>query len=314
MNAVSPNQTLKKRRSRFNWQVFLMAMAGVVFLLIFAYLPMGGIIIAFKDMDYVLNVMKALAEKPLVGFKNFEVFLKDRQFVDIMFNTLGLNILQLAITFPAPILFALLLNEINLPKFKRSIQTITYFPYFISWVVFGGIVLSMLSADGGIINDLLRRMGVIKEQIAFASKADYFWGIIILSSLIKGLGWGAVIYIAAIAGVDPSIYESAVIDGANRFQTMIHITLPCIAGTITVMLLLAVSGLLNSSFDQIYIMQNPLNLARSEVLDTFIYKVGITQRRYSYTTAVGLFKSAASLTLLTSSHLLAKKFTGRGLF
>lgn len=314
MSALQQGQAPKRRRLRFNWQVFLMAMAGVVFLLVFAYLPMSGIVIAFKDLDYALNVMKALIQKPLVGFKNFNIFLTDPQFKDIMLNTLGLNILQLVITFPAPIIFALLLNEVSNAKFKRTIQTVTYFPYFISWVVFGGIVLSMLSADGGIINDVLVKLGLIKESIAFASKPEYFWGIVIVSSLIKGLGWGAVIYIAAIAGVDPSIYESAVIDGANRFQTMFHITLPCIAGTITVMLLLSVSGLLNSSFDQIHIMQNPLNLARSEVLDTFIYKVGITQRRYSYTTAVGLFKSVISLVLLTSSHLVSKKLTGRGLF
>jgi putative aldouronate transport system permease protein len=291
-----------------------MAIAGIVFLLIFAYIPMGGIIIAFKEMDYTLNIMKALVEKPLIGFKNFKAFFQDRQFIDIMTNTLGLNILHLLITFPAPIVFALLLNEVKNNVFKKSVQTITYFPYFISWVVFGGIVLAMISADGGILNDVLVGLRLISDRIAFASKAQYFWGIVIISSLIKGLGWGAVIYIAAIAGVDQEIYDSAIIDGANRLQTAIQITVPCIAGTITVMLLLSISGLLNSSFDQIYILQNPLNISRSEVLDTFIYKIGITQRRYSYTTAIGLFKSVVSMVLLYSSHMLSKKITGRGLF
>ena len=306
--------TTYRQRRRFNWQVFLMAMAGVAFLLVFAYLPMGGILIAFKDADYSLNVMRALQTKPLVGFKNFAAFLNDPQFINIMLNTLGLNVLQLAITFPAPILFALMLNELQSKRLQKSVQTITYFPYFISWVVFGGIILSMLSADGGIINEVLLQLGVVKDKVAFASKAEYFWWITIFSSLLKGLGWGAVIYIAAIAGVDPSIYESARIDGANRFQTALKITLPCIAGTITVMLLLSIGGLLSSSFDQIYILQNPLNISRSEVLDTYIYKVGITQRRYSFTTAVGLFKSVISLVLLSFSHVLSKKLTGRGLF
>jgi putative aldouronate transport system permease protein len=172
----------------------------------------------------------------------------------------------------------------------------------------------MISSDGGVLNDLLVWLKLIPDRIAFASKPQYFWSIVIISSLIKGLGWGAVIYIAAIAGVDQEIYDSAIIDGANRLQTAVRITIPCIAGTITVMLLLSVSGLLNSSFDQIYILQNPLNLSRSEVLDTFIYKIGIAQRRYSYTTAIGLFKSMVSMLLLCSSHMLAKKLTGRGLF
>jgi putative aldouronate transport system permease protein len=308
------SQAVLRIRRSFNWQVFLMAMAGVLFLFVFAYVPMGGIAIAFKEMDYSLNMIKALKEKPFVGFKNFGIFFKDKQFIDIIFNTLGLNILQLLITFPAPIIFALLLNEIQHNGFTKFIQTITYFPYFISWVVFGGIVLSMISVDGGIINDILVNLHITKERIAFASKPQYFWGIVIISSLIKGLGWGAVIYIAAIVGVDQTIYDSAVIDGANRFQRAVKITIPCIAGTITVMLLLSISGLLNSSFDQIYILQNPLNISRSEVLDTFIYKTGITQRRYSYTTAIGLFKSAVSLILLLTSHLFSKRIMGRGLF
>jgi putative aldouronate transport system permease protein len=291
-----------------------MAMAGVVFLLIFAYAPMFGILVAFKELDYMLNVMKGLMEKPFVGFKNFQVFLKDKQFIDVLVNTLGLNVLQLVICFPAPIVFALLLNEIRGSRFKRVIQTVTYFPHFLSWVVFGGIILAMLSADGGVINDVLVALRVIPKRIAFASRPQYFWAIVIMSSLIKGFGWGAVIYIAAIAGVDQEIYDSAIIDGCNRFQSALFITLPCIAGTITVMFLLSLGGLLGNSFDQIYILQNPLNMSRSEVLATFIYKVGISQRRYSYTTAVGLFNALVALIFLTTGHQLSKKWFGRGLF
>lgn len=291
-----------------------MALLGVLFLAVFCYAPMGGILIAFKDLDYTLDVMKGLRTKPLIGFANFAKFLHDRQFANIMVNTLGMNLLSLAICFPAPILFALLINELRHPGFKRTVQTITYFPHFISWVVFGGIVLGMLSADGGIVNSVLLKLGLMDKAVAFASRPEYFWGIVILSGLMKGLGWGSVIYIAAISGVDPQLYESAVIDGANRLQMAARITIPCIAGTIIIMLLLAISGLLNSGFDQIYMLQNPLNLSRSEVLDTIIYKVGISQRRFSYTTAIGLFKSVISLLLLTVGHFCAKRLFGRGLF
>ncbi len=302
------------KRKKINYTLLYMALLGFIFLLVFNYLPMFGIIIGFKDMDYALNIKRALGTSEFVGLKNFTAFLRDREFMDIMVNTLGLNLLQLVITFPAPVLFAVLLNEIKLPRFKKSVQTITYFPYFISWVVFGGIILGMLSSEGGVINQLLLSLHVIKAPVSFASDPGYFWWIVILSSLIKGLGWGAIIYIAAIAGIDQSLYDAARVDGANRLQKNLYVTLPCIAGTIVVMLLLSVSGLLSSNFDQIYVLQNPLNLTRSEVLDTYIYKIGISQRRYSFTTAVGLFKSFVSMTLLTSGHLLSKRFLGRGLF
>jgi putative aldouronate transport system permease protein len=275
---------------------------------------MFGIVIGFKDMDYVLNIKKALKTSDFVGVENFIAFLKDKEFSNIMINTLGLNILQLVITFPIPIIFAILLNEVKLPKFKGAVQTITYFPYFISWVVFGGIILGMLSPEGGVINQLLLSLGVIEDPLLFNSNPQYFWWIIIFSSVIKGLGWGAIIYIAAIAGIDLSLYDAAKVDGANRFHKNIYITLPCIAGTIVVMLLLSISGLLSSNFDQIYIFQNPLNLTRSEVLDTYIYKIGISQRRYSFTTAIGIFKSIISMLLLSSGHFVSKKFFGRGLF
>lgn len=302
------------RQRKFNTTLFLMAMLGVGFLLIFAYLPMFGIIIAFKDLDGTLNIIRGLLTKPFVGFENFRAFFEDRKFGDIMYNTIGLNLLQLILTFPAPILFAILLNEVRHSIFRRGVQTITYLPYFISWVVFGGIVLGMLSPESGILNGILVDLGILEEPIAFASRPEYFWWIVIASSVIKGIGWGTVIYVAAIAGIDPGQYEAATIDGANRFQRTIHVTLPGILGTIIVFLLLSVSNLLNSSFDQIYILQNPLNITRSEMLDTYVYKMGISQMRYSYTTAVGVFKSVVALILLSGSNLLSKRLLGRGIY
>ena len=299
---------------RMNWQIFIMAMAGVAFLFVFSYIPMIGILIGFKDLDYTLNVMKDLQTKPFVGLENFIKFVQDAQFKNVMMNTICLNVLELVITFPIPILFALLLNELRSSKFRRVVQTCTYFPYFISWVVYGGIVLAFLSSDGGFINNILLQLGLIDNSITFMSNPDYFYAIVIVSSAIKGTGWGSVIYVAAITGVDPQIYEAARIDGANRLQMARSVTLPSIASTITVLLVLAISGLLNSGFDRIYMLQNPLNLSRSEVLDTYIYKIGISQRRFSFTTAVGVFKSIVAVVLLTGGHLISKKCTGRGLF
>lgn len=291
-----------------------MALSGVIFLVVFAYIPMIGIVIAFKDVDYSLNIMDGLINSPFVGFEKFMEFLQDEGFISIMMNTIGLNLLQLCINFPAPIIFALLINEIGNPKIKQTIQTVTYFPYFISWVVFGGIILGMLSPEGGLINDLLMKLQLISKPISFASNPDYFWGIIVLSSLLKGLGWGSIIYIAAIAGIDQAQYEAATIDGAGRFKKMIYITIPGISGTILVFFLLSISNLLSSGFDHIWVFQNPMNLARSEVIDTYVYKMGITQYRYSFTTAVGVFKSTVALILLSSGHFLSKKIAGRGLF
>ncbi len=299
---------------RFNWQIFLMAMAGVAFLAVFAYIPMVGIVIGFKNMDYSLNIMKDLWTKPFVGFANFIKFVQDAQFGNVMVNTLSLSVLELVLTFPLPILFALLLNELRNSRLRRSVQTATYFPHFISWIVYGGIVIAFLSSDGGFVNSLLMGAGLISTPVNFMSRPEYFYAIVIIFTAIKGTGWSSVIYVAAIAGVDTEIYEAARIDGANRRQTAFRVTLPCIAPTITVLLLLAISGILGSGFDRIYMLQNPLNLAKSEVLDTFIYKVGISQRRFSFTTAVGVFRSVIAVLLLGTSNFIAKKTTGNGLF
>jgi len=299
---------------KYNWAVFFMAMLGVVFLILFNYIPMFGIVIAFKDMDGVINITKALAEKPFVGFKNFISFMNDRKFLDIISNTIGMNVFQLVFSFPAPIIFALLLNEVQHLWVKKTVQTITYFPYFISWVVFGGVVISMLSPDNGIINVVLQNLGIIKEPVSFMANPDYFWSIVTISGIIKGIGWSAVIYLAAIAGIDLALYEAATIDGANRFQRMLYITLPGILSTVVILLLLSISNLLNSSFDQIYMLQNQLNLSRSEVIDTYVYKIGISEMRYSFTTAVGVFKSAIAFILLWGSNMLSKRYLGRGIY
>lgn len=293
-------------------EIFCMASLGIVFLGIFAYAPMYGIILAFKDGDSYLNIAQAISKAEWIGLAHFKEFLTDFSFKDVMLNTLGLNLLQLLINFPAPIIFAILMNELT-PKFKKNVQSITFFPHFISWVVFGGIFLSLLDFDTGIFNTLFH--DVFKTpQVDILGDPRYFWGLIISTSLLKGLGWGSVIYVAAIAGIDGQLYEAAKMDGANRFHKIFYIILPSIAPTVTLFFILSVSGLLNNGFDHIWVFRNVNNISRSEVLDTFIYEFGITQRRYSYTTAVGLFKSAVALVLLTLSNFICKKISGKGIF
>lgn len=290
-----------------------MASLGFVFLLVFNYAPMFGIALAFKKGDYVIDIKDAIFNSDSAGLENFAKFLTDPEFKDVVINTLGMNVLSLIITFPAPIIFALLINEVKNKALKRVTQTVSYFPFFLSWIVFGGIILNMLDSQTGIVNDILVSLKLVEEPINFG-KSEYFWGLIIVTGLIKGVGWGSIIYLAAIAGIDKSMYEAADIDGANRWSKMLFITLPSILPTITVYLILAVSGILNSGFDQIWIFRNQMNLDRSEVIDTYVYQYGILKKRHSYATAIGLVKSLVAFVLLIFSNTLSKKLTGRGIY
>lgn len=296
-----------------DWQLLSMAGLSVLFLAVFAYLPMFGLVLAFKDGDGVLNINTAIFRSDWVGFANFKEFMLDKDFVNVLWNTLGLNLTQLIFTFPAPILFAVLLNELKVKKFKTTVQTITFFPQFLSWVVFGGIVLSLINMDTGVISKILVSMHLIGNETDIIAEPKYFWSVIILSNILKSVGWGSVIYLAAICGLDKAQFEAAEIDGANRFQKILHITIPGIASTIIVYLLLSISGLMNNGIEQILVFQNQLNLSASEVIDTFVLKYGIRQNMYSYATAIGFFKSVIALILISGSNFFAKKITGQGL-
>lgn len=242
------------------------------------------------------------------------MIIQDPEFKDVMLNTLGLNILQLMINFPAPIIFAILLSEVVSDRFKKFVQTVTFFPHFISWVIFGGIFISLLNYDTGLINDLLYKWGLIAEPVNILGDEKYFWPLIIITSLLKGLGWGSIIYVAAISGIPKELYEAAIMDGANRWHKIRYITIPSIAPTITLFFILSISGLLNNGIDHIWVFQNQNNIARSEVLDTFIYKYGIPKWRYGYATAVGLFKSVVSFILLVLGNKVCKWITGEGIY
>lgn len=267
-------------------------------------------VIAFQDYDLIGGIF----ESQWVGLKHFLKLFTDTRFMSVMRNTFGINLLGLLIGFPTPIIFALLLNELKSEKFKKTVQTATYIPYFFSWAVFGGIILNFLSPSTGLLNEILSKLGLVQDKINFIGEPAYFWAITAISSLVKGMGYSAIIYIAAIAGVDTSLYEAARVDGANRFRVIWNITIPCISGTIVIMFIFAIAGILNTGLEQILVLQNVMNLGTSETLDTYVYKIGMEQMNFSYATAVGLFKSVVAVTLLGMANFTSKKLTDKGLF
>ncbi len=295
-----------------------MAFLGFAWMIVFNYLPMYGLLVAFKRNFRVTENLFSLRFflsdwAGSGGFGHFIAFLKDPEFANILTNTLGISLIRLVFTFPLPIIFALFLNEVRSARFKRTVQTISYLPHFLSWVVLGGILTTWLS-DTGFINEILIKMGIIKEGITYLAYPRYFWGIVIISQVWMELGWSAIIYLAAIAGIDQDMYEAAEIDGVGRFKKMWHITLPCIIGTITILFILAVGGLLNSNFDQILVLWNPLNSPRSTVIDIYTYNVAMKSMRFSYASAIGFFKSIVAFILLFSANKVTKKMNDVSLF
>lgn len=316
LDGTSFETEIEKKKQKFTKNDFIliaMASLSIIFLAVFAYAPLYGLVLAFKE-DIYINIMDNITYADWVQFDHFENFLTDPEFKNIMGNTLGLNILQLLINFPAPIIFAILLSELISDKFKKFVQSVTFFPHFISWVIFGGIFINLLDYNTGIVNTLFVNIGLIKEPVDILGDPKYFWAIIIITSILKGLGWGSVIYVAAISGIPKELYEAAAIDGANRWHKIRYITVPYIAPTITLFFILSVSGLLNNGIDHLWVFQNTNNISRSEVLDTFIYKYGIPQWQYGYATAVGLFKSVVSFILLILGNTICKKVTGKGIY
>lgn len=314
--ALSTKSFLNRLKEERHLQI--MAWCGVVWMLVFNYAPMYGILTGFKKNYKITEPLFSL--KFLLspwannyGFQHFIAFVQDPEFLNILMNTLGLSVLKLAIGFPLPIIFALLLNEVRNAKFKRYVQTISYLPHFLSWVILGGILTTWLS-DTGFINELLVRLGILGEGITYLAYPEYFWGIVIISDIWKELGWSAIIYLAAIAGIDQELYEAARVDGAGRFRQIMSITLPSIKGTVTILLILAVGGILNSNFDQIFVLWNPLNAPRSNVLDIYVFNVAMRSMRFSYATAIGFFKSVFAFALLYTTNHLTRRINDVSLF
>jgi len=305
---------------RFQKEKYLqiMALLGLLWMLVFNYMPMYGILVAFKRNYRITQSLFSLSFlkstwAPMGGFGHFVSFIKDPEFINILINTLGISLLKLFIAFPLPIVFALLLNELRSQRFKRVVQTISYLPHFLSWVILGGILTTWLS-NTGFLNEIFVKAGLLKEGITFLGYPKYFWGIVVISDIWKELGWSSIIYLAAISSIDQEMYEAAEIDGVGRFRRIWSITLPCIMSTITILFILAVGGLLNTNFDQILVLWNPLNAPRSTVIDIYTYHVAMRGMRFSYASAIGLFKSVVAFMLLYGANKVTKKLNDVSLF
>jgi putative aldouronate transport system permease protein len=291
-------------RLKRQWDLQLMVVPGIILILIFSYIPMYGVLMAFQDY----SIFKGFLHSPWVGFKHFEMFFNSPEFFNVMRNTMVISLLKLCIGFPAPIILALMLNEVRHMFFKRVIQTITYLPHFMSWVIVAGIVMSLLSTDNGSVNILLENLNLVNEPINFLSIPKLFWSILVTTSVWKEIGFGSIVYMAAIAGIDPSMYEAASMDGANKFKQIYLITLPSIMPVVIIFMILAIGNLLNAGFEDILLLGvNPVLREVSDVIETYVYRVGIQNSRYSYATAVGLFKAVISVGLLTMANYLARK-------
>jgi putative aldouronate transport system permease protein len=280
----------------------------VVSLLVFNYYPMYGATLAFKDYRYNLGILGS----PWVGLKHFRTFISSLEFWDVIRNTLVISGLKILLSFPAPIILALLLNELWFPRFKRAIQTMSYLPNFVSWVVVVSLMTVVFSPYGGIVNNIRNHLNL--ESIFFLGEERFFYPLVVFSDIWKGAGWGSIIYLSALSGINPELYESAYLDGAGRLACTWYITLPGIKTTIGIMFIFAIGGILNAGFDQILLLQQPANMLISEILDTFTLKTGLNYGKFEYASAIGLFKSAFSFALVLITNWTAKRFFEVGIF
>jgi putative aldouronate transport system permease protein len=288
--------------------LYILLIPCVVYFFIFNYIPMYGIIIAFKDFNFA----KGIIHSPWIGLDNFKYMFGLSDFYKVFWNSLYLSALQLVFGFPFPIILALFLNEMRSLAYQRITQTLIYLPHFVSWVVIGGILVNFLSPTWGIVNIFLNQFGF--EPVFFLADNDYFRPIVVLSSIWKEAGWGSIIYLAAIAGINSELYEAASMDGVNRMQKIWYITIPGIKSTIVVLLILRLGQIMGNGFEQIFVLQNPMNMDVSEVFETYAYRVGILGGRFSFGATVGLFTSVIGLIFLLASNKVAKLLKEDGIW
>ncbi len=291
-----------------HWEVYLMIIPPLVLLILFAYWPMAGIIISFKDY----SVRRGMFASQWVGLKYYIDFVTSPAFSQLLSNTLLLSLYNLVASFPVPIILAVAINEVNSLKFKKLVQTVTYAPYFISTVVLVGMMMQFLDLHNGFINHIITALG--GDPVNFMGTPSMFRSIYVWSGIWQTAGYSAIIYIAALASVDPSLVEAAIIDGANRLQKIINVDIPTIAPTIIILLIMAIGNMLGIGFEKVYVMQNPLNIGQSEIISTFVYKRGLQNIQYSYATAVGVFNSVVNLILLLAANWSAKRAGDTTLF
>ena len=314
--AVRMKKGIKKFGRQIEIQIF--ALAGVMYLLLFSVIPMFGIVLAFKSYK-ITSGIQGIFSSDWVGLKYFKEFFTDYRFGELLRNTIAISTLKMVFAFPIPIFLAILISECHNKPFKRLIQTASYLPNFVSWVLVYGISSALLSQNSGVINQLLVKLGVVSQGIPFLTDPGYFWGTTVVLSIWKSSGWGAIIFLAAISGIDSTLYEAASIDGAGRLKRIWHITLPGIKGSIVTVLILSIGsflggGMVGSNFEQSFLMGNTVNNATSEIIQTYAFKMGMAQGRFSYATAVDLVQSVISIVLVIISNQVAKKVSGEGLF
>ncbi|MFC5648192.1 ABC transporter permease [Paenibacillus solisilvae] len=298
-----------RKHSKKIFSLYLLLAPAIVLLLVFNYIPMYGIVIAFQDY----SVFKGIAGSTWVGFKHIGYFLHDDTFWKVMRNTLIINFYDILFGFTAPIIFALLANEIHSRSFKRVMQTISYLPHFLSWIVVSGIIYEMLSPQHGMVNDMLGMMFGTKP-VFFMTEQHFYRGITVAADIWKSVGWSAILYFATIAGIDQSMYEAAMIDGASRWKQTLYITLPMMVPMITLLLLLKISSIFTANFDRFFLLENPLVYDVGDVISTYTYRIGLEQAQYSLTTAIGFVQSLLGFILLISANKLSKKLIGLGLY
>ncbi len=291
------------------WDLCLMLLPVIVYFIIFKYIPMGGIVIAFKDFKLGLGV----SGSEWVGLANFVDAFRTRFFIRAIRNTLIISVLKLCVGFPAPIILALLLNEVRHNGYKRVVQTISYLPHFLSWIIMAGILSQLLSPNNGAVNALLKSLGR-KDPVPFLLDNTYFRGTVVISDVWKGVGWGSILYLAAISSIDLTLYEAAICDGATRPQRIRYITVPCIMPTITIMLILSLGGILDAGFDQLLNLYSSAVYETGDIIDTYVYRVGLVDWNYKLSTAIGLFKNVIGFILVSGTNAVAKAISGTGIW
>jgi putative aldouronate transport system permease protein len=297
---------MKKRPMTMQWQYFILLIPGIIVVFIFCYIPLYGIIIAFQDYNPALGF-----SSPWVGLENFRFLFKQPNFVRTIWNTIYIAVFKIAGGIIVPVIVALLLNELWNNRLKKAFQTLVYLPHFLSWVIMAGVLLDILGSDG-LVNKFLSLFGA--EPVSFLSNPAIFPWTMIITDIWKGFGFGTVVYLAAITNIDPGLYEAAIVDGAMRWKQTVHITLPMMAPIITLMGVLALANVLNAGFDQIFNLYGPVVYTTGDIIDTYMYRLGIAQAQFSMGTAVGLFKSAISAVLILTSQYLAGRFAGYRVF
>lgn len=294
---------------RRNWLLYVFLLPAVIYMGIFLYAPMYGLVIAFKDF----TASKGILGSPWVGTKWFELFFTSPRFWQILKNTLILSVYSLIVGFPLPVILALMINDIRNLRFKRFTQTVTYMPYFISTVVLVGMMSVLFSPKSGVVNAILAYMGGSGETF-FMGESRYFRHMYVWSGVWQSMGWNSIIYIAALTGVSQELHEAAKIDGANKIQRILHVDLPAILPTMIILLIMNCGSILNVGYEKVYLLQNSLNTPVSEVISTYIYKIGLQQQKFSYSTAIGLFNNIVNFIILVTVNKFSRKASGTGLW